>query len=367
MERPCEICEIGWLPNTLAVVSFLRVVFEAYNISCHGGFILVADDFYQEKLFKNEFVKALQSGIKSDLKSYKKLNLENNYSLVVVTATNDFNKESIDRFLENENFFPVLVTGRVLPKEFREGYLVFRVKEDDIAYVSTKEFSAHVDEMKHFIIENIGSICQSLKLLDTSSDIERVSEVRYKNLWKLFLAVCEVYRLFYRTHCGENYEKEFRKRYITTGLSYIQKISDFADGMDVSTVLTEAIFDCVDLGLLKLAIDVNEIEKGNLPMFDTGAAVFYDEEFYYFSEQGLRRICEQLLELMSWLELKQLMAENGLIERVESGFTTKKTFVINGSSERIRVMKVHREALMSESRTDMLEAYIQDRKEQSYE
>ena len=367
MERDYEVCQVGWLPCSIWTIGFLREIFEDYGVSCDSGFLLIVDDLYQERLFKNEFAKSSNgSVVRVELKKLKK-GLLNNYCTGIATLGDDATKENVDRYLEEQGFFPVLITGTILPSEFREGYFVFKIQEADLACITTKVFSEHLLEMKQFIVKNVKSICQALDLLDTSSDMVYAAEVRYKNLFKLFLAVSEVYRLFWRNKYGENFEAEFRKYYIANALRYMKKIADFSDGTDISEILAENAFACVDTGMLRAACQADEVDQESLCMLNAGNAVVYDEEFYYFSESGLHNLCRPLLEQMSWLELKQLMAEKGLIDRVESGFTSKKTFTVDGISQRIRVMKVHREALLSENRGDMLEEYIQDKEYENYE
>lgn len=359
MERCHEKGGLNWLSCSLFVISFLRVILQEYGIGVDIGFILIADDIYQQRLFREAYCKgSCGNGIKTEVKSYKKFPGHN--FCVGIATLDSATIDQVNRFLGATEFFPVLVTANVLPSELREGYYLFKIKDRDITYMSDKNFATHVSELKAFLINNIEQVCSVLEQIDTAADMDYCRKVKHKELLKMFVAVSEVYRLYNRTEYSEHYEEMFRKVYIQESLRRIHKINEFAEGIDVSESVTEALFKSVDDGYLKIACYVDDVEADAYQQFGIGTALIYDEEYYYFSEAGLRVICTPLLERMSWLELKKMMANKDIIEREDSGFTVKKTIYVEGESKRPRVITVKKTSIISDTRTEMLEEYIHE-------
>ena len=360
-----EISKMRWLPLTLYGVSFLRVVLKKYDIGSDSGFILVADDEQQARVFGDAYCRGTDgNGHLLTLKNYKKVKLDN-YCLGLANLKGS--QSDIDDFLAVKDFFPVIISGGILPSELRDGYYIFRLHKADEQYVVSEQFKKDITLLKKFILENIDILCYNFSMIDTSLTMKQyISEVEQKSLFKMMTAICCVMKTLRRSVFGEKDACSFENMYIKRTLLSLELICEFADGLDLAERLTEAILDYIDADKLLTVQLVNDTNSEVLTQMENDQALLYDDEYYYVMENTMRCICYPLLITFSWVELKHKLAEAGLILKVESGFTHKISVKYDNETTRIRVMKLRKNFLTNSSEISLKE-YLMNKKDDKKE
>lgn len=349
---------IKWVPFVVFSYAFLRCVLEAYEISCDNGFVLIADNEISAREFREGYCRATgEYGLRLNIKEYQNYSY-NNCCAGLINLTRQ-KLDECEAFLDDTRFFPVLVCGGILPKELRENHYLFRISEKDVEYVSSTQFNQDIHEWCDYAIANIMMLCKCFELIDTSEAIRRnKNQVDNKTLFKMLTAIGEAYSYFLREKYDEKIQQLFRQRYIKMCVSRINRISQFADGLDICEILAEAIWNYVKRDQVEKVLSVESCDQSGLKLLAENKAILYDEEYYYITEAMMRKICIGLLVGFSWTELKGQLADASLIEKEASGYTIKKTITCNGQPKRIRTMWLHKEFLLTTDNVETLEEYV---------
>lgn len=360
METNYSTYKIRWLPYILYSISFLRMLLWNGNLQINQGFILVFDSESQAREFCQSYCRNAGNGEKVLLKTHLK-NAYNNDCIVFASITKQ-KEEDMQEFLESANCFAVLMSGGVLTNAFREDHYLFRVNSRDVDYVGCSQFSEAVQKLKEYIINNVSVVQKVIEQVETSvAYASYKKKVQHKPLLKLLLAVGEVQRSYIRDVENENQADLFWNTYVQESVRRICAIQDFADGLEIRQLLTEAFFEQIDSGSILMIKPIHNIDMNVLNLMKNHKAIVFDEEYYYLTEEMLKNICSSMTGEYSWLELKHQMAESGVIRKWDSGFTAKKSFVYEGSSIRLRVMMIHKEIVFASGDGSSLEDYFEEK------
>ena len=352
--------QMRWLPLSIYGASFMRVVLEEEGIGSESGFILVADDEQQAKRFIHAYCKATEgNGCQLTVTNYKKEQL-NNYCVGMLHLL-DCSQGKVDDFLSSKTFFPVVISGGVLPTHLKEGYNIFRLYEEDVRYVENWVFKEDIAELKSYIVKNINKLRENWKLLDSSVVMMKYGrETGNRNLFKLFLAICDTKRCQIRAQIDEIESQNFYKYFVSSTLDRMRRIQEFADGLDLYELFPACIWNYMYDGNVEDIQFIDEADTETLNAMYDNRGIIYDDEFYYVLEDTCKIICNPILSQCSWLELKHQLAEVGMIEKTKGGFTFQKIVLSGKETRRIRVMKLRKDFLTNSDGISLEDYFMEE-------
>lgn len=270
-----------------------------------------------------------------------------NYKMAIHLYSKRDNPKLIESFLSRKDIFPVVIVAGVVPKEFQNQFYIFKA-EIPIAYKNRLAY----EEFKEFVLSDVKVIFKALQLLETADVLQyEVISEDFEMLHRCMIAVGWLWKVFLRDN-GINRLKTdtlFRK-YLVDVRKWVNNIERFEGEYGISEAIKSVLISYSVEKNLKFyeGIVLDSESTENLSEF-----VFYDADYYYFSETLLKKICAPLLDTISFLQLKQEMyAEEMLIcnDNSKRNYTVKKElfFAETSTKIRLRFLKISRESLISD-------------------
>lgn len=360
---------LNWSSLVIFYLSFLRVVFDDYGPVIGQGLIFIADDQFAARTYADACSRFTDCDVfQVNLRNYQKQNYKNYNAAILLLAKESV--EKVDEFLDNQEFFPIVIAGGILPEDLRTGHYVFRLLAHVIENSLTLAFRDHVATIKKYLITNIDVVCKAIRLTESSEAYLEYSQYRkyapYRSLLYRLIAVGEIHRTYLRSSEGEKVERSFYEKYIKNCLHFLDGISETSDDQDVQLFVAHALWQAIDDRDIYDVISLDQMNQELLDLYASETIILYDDEFYYVDEEDFKSLCYPLLESFSWLELKHKLAEANLIEKARAGFTFKKSITVGTETTRIRVMKLHKEFLLNSER-GLLEDYSFEREDNENE
>lgn len=330
----------------MGICAELNLIFREKGVNMSKGMALVLEEGAGEDLLEN-LARAIDAVELTKLKSGK--NMVRNYQMALHLYTRSDKADEIHGFMHSRNFLPVVIVVGVMPESLREISFGIRADKKIITGIREQEFAKEQKEIKKFVRTNPDLVVRELDMLWTSVDFSRRKE--YSSLYTSLLAASKIYRLFYRSfHSESDTVAHFEKvrKEVERCVDEADELAEDCDAMDAIRVAV-----CRYFGLSRRwhIGDIRNISGDLYKAVKSENAVLYDEEFYYISESLLRRACGTILNVLSFLKVKNILRKEGVIvcnDNAARNFTVKK--VINcahGDISRERFIKMRREFLMS--------------------
>ena len=143
-------------------------------------------------------------------------------------------------------------------------------------------------------------------------------------------------------------------------------IPDFASEEDMHEMAAELVWTYVKRYGNVLLADAEQISGRAYKALKENRLIIYDAEYYYFSTTLFSEIFRPLLQTMSVPELKRRMSDEGLLLCNSSDYTVKKQVTtVYGTKERVRVLRMAKEMLLSQDNFLLEDIFDNERDERS--
>lgn len=367
MGRNEEICKMNWLVLVLFGSSFLRVILSEFGSQMDEGVVILVDQEIEARQFVMHYCgNAGENGRRIYKWKRRKVQVPNFCCGMVLL--NPKKPEEAMEFLEETEFFPVVVTGRILPAELRCARYIFRATHEDMMYVQKEESANLIREFRTFIISETETICKIIRSAQNSTALaEYQGNDEYRRLFASCVAIGKVYKSYLEQRISDGDAERFWKYFLQETYRRLQMIPDFASGEDLYEMATDLVWAYVKQQGNILFADAEQISGKAYDALEENRLIVYDAEYYYFPAALFSVIFRPLLQTMSVPELKRRMSDEGLLCCNSSDYTVKKQVTtVYGTKERVRVLRMAKETLMSRDNL-LLEDIFDDQRDERNE
>lgn len=345
--RPRDTTDTKFM-KLLPISAELNYVFQVKGLALDKGTVLLLG----EDVSKARFLANLQDtcgAVKIDVPKKGCENMVRNYQM----ADCDYHKyvkwENLAAFLSIKKFVPAVIVNGIVPDELKDMAYIIEISAEMSKSMETPEYRTEMDAVIRFIRANPDVVVRELDLLRTSEAFEKRDSD--SPLCINLLASLSVYSAFYRsTHTDRETAivKAKAEREIRRCVQRAEELTEDCDSADAIKVVINQFFSKNDDFEV---FGVDEVDKIALEHLRGGKAIVYDQEFYYIPEALFKRACGSLLTVVSHIQIKRALREEGILmcNRTENAnFTTKKVLVTrDGQSFRERVLKFRKEFFVS--------------------
>ena len=348
MGRPFETGKMNWITLVIFGSSFLRVILGDYGNQLDEGIIILTDNEAEARQFILNYCR-ISKGNGQRIYRWKKGNFQlDNYCCGLLLLNSKKTEEALE-FLEETDFFPILVSGGVLPDELRYARYIFRTTHEDTLNLQQEGAADLIEKFRAYLVSEIDDVCKIIELSKRSLAITKFhGSNEYKNLFSLLVAIGKVYEKYLVEHISEEMGNEFWNNYLSETCKRIEKISDFASGDDLQEFIAELIWTYMEQNADVLLADADEITGEAYSALKGNRIILYDATYYYFSTELFSEMCKPLLQTMSMPGLKKHMSDEGILHCNSADYTVKKQIVtVYGTRERVRMLRIVKEKVMS--------------------
>lgn len=345
-KRKNEVTCLYWLAILLAFYAEVRFLLWKKNLCLHRGLGLLVENMEQCRKI-TEYLRDTVSAI--EIRKFKEPVL--NYLLCLHCYSKKDKEEAIMEFMENERAFCVVVFPRAIPDFLAGSVDIIEAPSAVYDEEMRKSVKAEMDAFRNFVRENPKRIMETQELFRTSK--EGVELERKSRFLLSMTAVLKIYEAEYRRNTGELETEE----YLCSMKKQLAMWAEQSENYDSEDGYIDMIRNTV-LRYLEnhpeiLLGDINKIEGSLNQAIERGRAILYNEFFYFIPEELFRIICQELLESVSFLHIKKLLAEADVIHNNQltlNGFTVKRVITnAFGQSQRLRFLKIDKGFLKTES------------------
>lgn len=351
MGRSDEKGEMTWGELMLFGGAFMRPILKDSGFFLEEGVVIVLDDELQAKQFVSYFV-ALSCGVGRSVNEWKQRNRQsiNNYCCCFFIISRRTKEEDIADFLSEDSFVPIVVCGGILPEYMKDFHYFFRLGKEDWGSLKSGDFTRKVQEWKAFIVNHSNFVARTISNMKRSIVIEQAkSYEEYEKIFSFIVCVGRVYATYLNEHSSEQKAMEFWENYLKETKTRIQMFPEFKTMNQTSEIFAERVWSYMASDKEIVLIDTEKVDGSAYERIQESKAILFDNQFYYMSNKLFEEVCNPLLVTISIPELKHRMSEQEILSCNSSDYTVKKQIVtIYGAKERVRVLRINKEALMSD-------------------
>ena len=356
MERNNCFSEVDQIPVFLAIYGMIRFVASVRGISIEQGIVLVADNGQKAAQFLSRFCGAFDNAME-----YKNWNAKSqspdNY-FVGLMLSRGRKTQHIEEFLMEKEFFPVVITGGILPDSLRTDSYVLRITEATMNTLENPQILQIIRNVSDKCTRNIEYLLKKIDSVGRECSNTHIREERKNLYYGLIL-------------CGRLIFDELNNL-ITTDLSsdlwctygsrveeLLCSMDDYAGGIDVVATIVEAACDYIDSDKSIAVIDRECVTEDDIECIDRQECILYDEIYYYIPQCLFAKMCRDLLGIWSICELKKQACNLNMLESDNSADYTCKITVNTGTNKRrIRFLKFLKDCFLNEYSEGLEGIYI---------
>ena len=348
MERSNAESKMRCMPLVLFGASFLRPVLRTYKLDIAEGIVLVVDNENKAKEFLSLITNQIDSFQKIDSWNSRSKKIDN-YCCGLMLINRTSKEEEVEKFLSESQFLPVVIVGGVMPSYLRNRMHIFRISQLDVDFVQSNVTGETLTMFRDYIIHHISSICELFQEFPTMEIVEDyMGSPDMKGIYSVMAVTGYIFSKFLRSNQTEKQVNAFLWNYLKECEERLQLIPEFGCGMDLPGILSDLVWKYCDDDCDVRIVDIQDIGGDTWTLFHEKKAILFDENYYYFSPEMFRWICNPLLQTISEPELKRQLKQNEIIFCQSGDYTVKKTIVnAYGQVERPRMIWVRREFLCS--------------------
>lgn len=330
-----------WLLQFLLGTAFCSVPIRCLHYRSSGGIILVTEDKEEaEKLF--DFLSKSSYSIIATAVNEKKISA-NNFEFVIKKFNRYEKIQKIIAFMECKDFLPVLLVAGILPEELGEYDMVFRWNN---FHYNIEKLQKLEKNLYDFCVENTDYMIRRIKQFRTSKcmmKLRRMGKNRDSVIWAAVIG--EVWKeIFRKNDMSEEEAEHWFYGYLNSAIHALEE--------------SDRLRECFDSDLAVRTCVLRALEQGEIVVHDIREnqnrenEILYNGDFYFISEQLLKKICAPLLETASFVQIKKELSSTGMLEsnNVDGNYTVK-VCCFNpdtGKTQRFRFLKIHKESLMTD-------------------
>lgn len=351
MGRIAKTCKVKWIHLVLFGASFLRLMMREAGYFLEEGVVIVLDDDLQAKQFVSNLVFA-SGGVFRSTNAWKQRKRPKifNYCGCFFPISKQTSDGEIEEFLTEKEFFPIIVCGGVLPNCARSHTYIFRLGKEDVLESRMEALKEEFGEWKRFVVKNSQLVYQTILQVERSMAAEHAAEFgEYKSAFLFFACIERIYSLYLSTFKTEREVVDFSKAFMCEAGKSIGMFTEFHTTDLLQEAFRNKVWEYISSHQEVKIIDIENVDGKAYEIIQKKQGILFDRKYYYFPNILFEVICEPLLVTLSIPELKLRMKEEGLMFCNSVDFTVKKQFTtVSGITERLRVLRIEKEKLMSE-------------------
>ena len=343
--------------------SFCRFIFQNYGYDLEKGIVLVADDDRHAQEAQ-EVADAILTTVDSrNILHYKsKTEKPLNFEMGLHLYQKYDKEEELIEFLFAKDFVPLIIVGGLVPEFLTENAYIFRLK---LTGKDIRDFKTLYEKMKTKIKTHIEYLSYEIQIAQTSrvlknSKIERSN----RRCFEVIVLTGKVWQMVMRESNDEDTSEAWVQEYYLVLELALESMDDLIGMCDVS----EAVRKCVVTYILQ-----NEVKLKDLHMLTDGSieTIWYDADYYYFTEPFLKKICKPLQNTVSFQQIKTELYEAGVLvcnNTKNRNFTVKKSCfdIQTGRESRMRFLRLVKYELLSDEGME-LEEFVEIKQEKEME
>lgn len=340
--------EIDWAVLTIYGTSFLRFILKEKNYNLDSGLVLVMDNQRLVRQFVNDYNVKFKNGV-----SINRWNIRSkcpaNHCCGFMAFQKEMKEETIQTFLAEQNFMPILVvSGGILPDFLRMDFNIFRIREDEMLDLKDKNSQILLGGFQDYIIKNVDEVCAVIERVETTKAvIEFDGQEEMFNLFRNLAAVISVYATYLRRSKTEVEVAEISDKLIQESKRRIFQIVDFSSGENLREAFSQLLWRYAGEKEGLTIADVSMVNGETCQALRENRAILYDSGYYYLPPELFRDICKPLLETTSIPEVKRQLKAEGILYCNSMDYTVKKQIVtVFGNIERLRFLWICKEELL---------------------
>lgn len=347
MERYCRDGQIIWSMLTIYGSSFLRFLLSDFGYALDDGLVLVVDNESQSRCFIKNYCKATSGDGCQMLTWNSRSKVPNNYSAIFMLLKRTHKEETVEEFLAQGAFLPVIIAGGVLPDYLRADRYILRLTKEDVEYVSGVEVADEIKKFREFITQKTSTVCKVLERVGSGLLLEDYAGEK-ADFFTTCIAVGMIYAEYLRETESERVVADFLNDFEIETKKRIEKMPEFASGEELTERLAGLVWNYLGEHPDVVLADREAVDGSTYQALKADSAVLFDEIFYYFPVNLLTRICEPLLETSSTPQLKRQLREESVIHCNSADYTVKKEItLVYGVKETQRFIWIYKDKLLS--------------------
>ena len=289
----------------------------------------------------------------SDVTEIPSLRRENfsvpNFHLAVHFLRKYDSLETVDHFLGQTSFQPLVVCNGLIPDELVELADTISLPLDSLP--NDALCFSELRECKQFYRKSPNQLSVALTQAETSDNFLQLQDSGSSSmLLERLLLVSELYLFWFRSQYNET-ETTNRRSIL---LSHLNELINTRINSDTTIDIADT-FIRIFYNYLNCHTDIaygpcDRLEGCTNVGLETRQTILWDQENYFISESLLKTICTPLLESIGWQKILSNLTREGIISvsSNQAGYTRKKT-VINafGQIKRENFIYLNKNALLS--------------------
>lgn len=298
----------------LSGMAFFRFPLSLYDYELNRGVILVADDDSQAKVLENALIRTLQAV------PIVRFNNKSNYPLNHEMGVHHYRKsdreEELEDFLSQRNFLPVVIVGGIIPQILRYKGYTFKfsmLPEEVLAFGDVYYY------MKKVSLANIDYWFHEIKVLKKSKLLNQYLDKNSDPFIHYMLAIAKIWWCILR----EKNDEKVADTFLDALMLFSKKAQIDMDRLNDFYSVKDAVKNCTLKFILQNNTPILEIYESK----DNGArqCIYADQEYYYISDEFMKKMCLPLLETISFVQLKKEMQVEGMLvtDNVQGNYTVK--------------------------------------------
>lgn len=331
----------------LSILAETNFIFRRKGIGLRKSVLLLIDENLSEERVISNLVEKVDA---VEVKNIKKAKIPTwNYQLKVHKFLKNDKLDELQQFLSDEKSLVAVVAYGIVPSILKEFVYIFKISEMDNAHMNTVEFDELVESIKKFIRANPEIVVRELDLLKSSEIL--MSEDSNSSLFVSLAAAANVYCAFFRDFHSEADTAREKERIKRAVLRIVKEAHECEEEFDLVDATKKAVVSYFDMSTGYIIAHIDHVEGEVIKAVGEARVVLYDQEFYFISEPLFRRACKLILDVVSFIEVKKSLQEEGILhcnQTEHCNFTVKKVFVnAYGETCRGRFLKMEKWFLTS--------------------
>lgn len=347
--RMCEVIKEFGVLQFIQAFSFCRFIFQNYGYDLEKGIVLVADDDRHAQEVADAILTTVDSRniLRYNSKTEKPFNFE-----IALHLYRKYDKEQeLSEFLVEKKFTPVVIVGGILPEFMEENAYVFRIslKGSDV-----RGFEEMYKKMKMGVLSHLGHLKYEIKNFKSSKLLKQLDiDESYRRCFEIIALTGKAWELVIRESNDEEISERWVNDYCEASAIALRTMDDLCGICDVS----EAVRKCVVEYVWKNDVEIIDLYR---IMDDGNETIWYDSDYYYFTEPFLKKICKPLQNTVSFQQIKTELYEAGILvcnNTKNRNFTVKKSCfdIQTGRESRMRFLKLLKQELLSDEGMELEE------------
>lgn len=347
--RMSEVVKNFWVLQSIEAFGFCRFIFQKHGYDLEKGIVLVTEDNLQAQQVADAILDTIDS--KKILRYTSRTELPLNYEIGLHLYRKYDKEEELIEFLFTKDFLPLIIVGGLVPEFLAENAYIFRIK---LMGKDIRDFKLMYEKMKTKVKSQINHLSYEIQNVKTSralmnsqnmSSCQRFSEI--------IVLTGKVWQMVIRESNDEDTSEAWLQEYCLAAETALESMADLCEMCDVSEVVRRCVVSYVS----KNDVKIQDFHANKGADYET---IWYDDDFYYFTEPLLKKICQSLLDVVSFTQIKAELHEGGILvcnTMQKRNFTVKKICFNSqtGKMMRTRFLRLLKKELLTDEGMELEE------------